>query len=278
MKFKTKNAFKTVIVIFSVILAVLLAVDIFIGNYLVSFALTRPDEKGRSVAPESSTTSEADKITDANIRMLSEKTKAWLETVSPETAEIQSDDGLHLKGDIISTPEENHLWAIVIHGYTAKRIYMYDYACAYAEQGWNVLLPDMRTHGESEGNYIGMGWLDRLDVLKWIDLIRERDEQAQIILHGVSMGGATVMMTSGENLPENVRAIIDDCGYTSVWDIFSDELNYLFHLPEFPFLYTADVISKIRAGYSFQEAYALNQVEHAEVPMMFIHGSADSFV
>ena len=88
------------------------------------------------------------------------------------------------------------------------------------EQGWNVLLPDMRTHGESEGKYIGMGWLDRLDVLKWIDLIRERDEQAQIILHGVSMGGATVMMTSGEALPENVRAVIDDCGYTSVWDIF----------------------------------------------------------
>ena len=86
------------------------------------------------------------------------------------------------------------------------------------------------------------------------------------------------MMTAGEILPDNVRAVVDDCGYTSVWDIFSDELSYLYHLPDFPFLYTTDIISKIRVGYGFKEASALEQIKKTEVPVLFIHGTADSFV
>jgi hypothetical protein len=155
---------------------------------------------------------------------------------------------------------------------------MQNIASFYGENGYNVLTPDMRSHGGSEGTYIGMGWLDRLDVLKWIDYIIELDPEAEIILHGVSMGAATVMMVSGEELPSNVLGIIEDCGYTSVWDIFSDELSYLFSLPDFPFLYTADLIANIRAGYGFKTASALNAVSKSTVPILFIHGSIDTFV
>ena len=155
---------------------------------------------------------------------------------------------------------------------------MYNYISMYAERGYQILMPDLRGCGESEGDYVGMGWLDRKDMLKWIDCICERDSDAEIVLHGVSMGGATVMMTAGEDLPNQVKAVVDDCGYTSVWDIFSDELSYLYHLPDFPFLYTADVISKIRAGYGFKEASALEQIKKAKVPVLFIHGTEDSFV
>ncbi|MBR1527736.1 MAG: alpha/beta hydrolase [Oscillospiraceae bacterium] len=269
---------KKLMIILAVILAVLLITDILIGNYLVSFAIVRKANKGKSVAPESAMTSEADKIKEENIKLLSEQTQIWMESASVKTAEIQSDDGLCLKGDMINSETDSRLWVILVHGYQAQKGYMYDYAYYYAEKNFNILLPDMRSHGESEGSYIGMGWLDRKDLLKWIALILEQDAQAEIILHGVSMGGATVMMTAGETLPENIKAVIDDCGYTSVWDIFSDELNYLFQLPDFPFLYTADKISKLRAGYSFSEASALEQIRKTEVPVMFIHGSADNFV
>ena len=88
----------------------------------------------------------------------------------------------------------------------------------------------------------------------------------------------TVMMTSGEELPENVKAIIDACGYTSVWDEFTDEAKYLFNTSQFPILYTASAISKIRAGYSFQEASAIEQVKKTNIPIFFIHGSEDNFV
>lgn len=86
------------------------------------------------------------------------------------------------------------------------------------------------------------------------------------------------MMTAGESTPDNVKAFVEDCGYTSVWDIFSSELQLRFGLPEFPILYTASGIARLRAGYSFTEASALAQVARCEKPMLFIHGTADDFI
>ena len=155
---------------------------------------------------------------------------------------------------------------------------MEPYAQWYYENGYHVLSPHMRAHGDSEGAYIGMGWLDRKDMLRWIRTIITQDPQAQIVLHGVSMGAATVMMTSGETLPDNVKAIIEDCGYTSVWDIFSSELHVRFGLPDFPIMHVSNLVSSFKAGYSWKDASALGQVKKSRTPMLFIHGDADDFV
>lgn len=93
-----------------------------------------------------------------------------------------------------------------------------------------------------------MGWLDREDILQWIDYITVRDPQAEIVIHGVSMGAATTMMTAGETTPDAVKAFVEDCGYTSVWDVFSSELQLRFGLPEFPILYTASAVAKLPGG------------------------------
>ena len=77
------------------------------------------------------------------------------------------------------------------------------------------------------------------------------------------------MMTAGETTPDAVKAFVEDCGYTSVWDVFSSELQLRFGLPEFPILYTASAVAKLQAGYSFTEASALQQVAHCEKPMLF---------
>ena len=126
--------------------------------------------------------------------------------------------------------------------------------------------------------YVGMGWLDRKDVLQWIDWVLAQDSEAEIVLHGVSMGAATTMMTAGEDTPEQVKVFVEDCGYTSVWDIFSSELKLRFGLPEFPILYTASATARAKAGYGFKEASALQQVQNCEKPMLFIHGTADDFI
>ena len=151
-------------------------------------------------------------------------------------------------------------------------------AKTFDEAGFNVLLPDLRGHGLSEGDYVGMGWLDRKDVLQWIDWVLAQDSEAEIVLHGVSMGAATTMMTAGEDTPEQVKVFVEDCGYTSVWDIFSSELKLRFGLPEFPILYTASATARAKAGYGFKEASALQQVQNCEKPMLFIHGTADDFI
>lgn len=262
----------------AIVLIAFVALDIFAGNYLVTFAISRSTASGIAVAPTPTTSDDTKNTVDRVWKEISELTNNWVVSSAKEVVSISSSDGLNLVGDVFTTDANSHNWVIAIHGYTGKRQQMYSYARYYAEQGYNVLTPDMRSHGDSEGKFIGMGWLDKEDVKLWIDHVLGIDPDAQIILHGVSMGGATVMMTSGEDLPHNVKAIIDDCGYTSVWDEFTDEARYLFNISQFPILYTASAISKIRAGYTFQEASALEQVKNTSIPIFFIHGEEDNFV
>jgi fermentation-respiration switch protein FrsA (DUF1100 family) len=154
------------------------------------------------------------------------------------------------------------------------------FARFYAEVlGFSVLLPDARAHGGSEGRYIGFGWPERLDYLRWIAWLEEKEGRgAGIVLHGVSMGGATVMMASGENLPPSVKAIVEDCGYTSVEEELAWQMGRLYHLPAWPLIPLTSALTKARAGWSFAEASALDQVRKSKTPILFIHGDADQFV
>jgi len=271
---------KTKILIFILVLAaaVLTAGSFGAGNYLVDYALYRTDQAPESAHDGKAPVGETCGNEEANKAQEQALTDAWLETVSIEKTEIVSEDGLTLRALQYTADPSAHHYALVIHGYTSNKEAMQTEARHFSELGYTVITPDNRAHGESDGSYIGMGWLDRKDLLLWIQQIVNQDSQAEIILYGVSMGGAAVMMTAGEQLPDNVKAVIEDCGYTSVYDMFKNQLDYRFGLPEFPFLATADVMTGIRAGYHFKEASALEQLKKASVPMMFIHGSNDTYV
>ena len=204
---------------------------------------------------------------------------SWLLNNSNYTDEyITSSDNLKLHSYQIKNETSSDKWVITVHGYTSEGINMSSYAKKYYDNGYNVLIPDLRAHGLSEGDYIGMGWDDRLDIISWINYILNEDPNAEIILHGVSMGAATVLMTSGEEIPSNVKAIVADCGYTSVWDEFAYQLDDLFSLPEFPILNVSSIVSKIRAGYFLGEASSIDQVKKSKTPILYIHGDQDDFV
>ena len=205
-------------------------------------------------------------------------TAKWLSAAEREQVSITASDYETMKAELITPPEDSHNWVILLHGYSRNRERVYNYARFYAEKGFGLLMPDMRGHGESGGKYVGMGWLDRNDILLWIDMILSRDNDAQIVLHGVSMGAAAAMMTAGEDIPGNVSAVVEDCGYTSVWDIFSDVMWDNAGVPEFPLLHTSSLFSKLLAGYAFEDASALEQIKKTAIPVLFIHGSDDSFV
>lgn len=170
--------------------------------------------------------------------------------------------------------------AVLIHGYEGNSIDMLHIGYLYSRQlGYNILLPDLHAHGQSDGDAIRMGWLDRLDVKRWIDeASRLFGDSIEIVVHGVSMGAATTMMVSGDSLPGSVRCFVEDCGYTSVWDEFKGELKNQFGLPAFPLLHVASWLCDILYGWNFHEASALQQVKHCTLPMLFIHGDADDFV
>ncbi|AEY68000.1 alpha/beta hydrolase [Clostridium sp. BNL1100] len=203
----------------------------------------------------------------------------WLSSQAYETVDIVSYDGLNLKGYYLSAESPSMNTVILSHGYSSKGLWMGLYAKLYNMFGYNVLMPDNRGHGSSEGNYIGFGWMDRNDYLKWIDfVIKKSGPDTKIVLHGVSMGGATVLMTGGENLPSNVKAIVSDCAYTSVKDELSYQMSRMYHLPSFPLLNATSIITKIKAGFTFEEASALKQVKKSKTPTLFIHGGNDEFV
>ena len=125
---------------------------------------------------------------------------------------------------------------------------------------------------------IQMGWKDRKNLIM---CAREAERLFgdTIILHGISMGGATVMMAGGDDeLPQSVRAIVDDCGYTSVWDEYVGEMKKQFSLPAFPILHFTNLINKLCLGWSFTEASALEAVACTRVPMLYIHGDNDTYV
>ncbi|HTI16011.1 MAG TPA: alpha/beta hydrolase [Dictyobacter sp.] len=205
----------------------------------------------------------------------------WVAKQPFEKVEITAYDGLRLCGFYLKAAVPTTKTVILAHGYGGSaKTNMGAFARLYYDDfGFNVLMPDARGHGESEGHYIGMGWHDRLDYVAWIQYLLQRQGQdTQIALHGVSMGGATVLMTSGEDLPAQVRCIISDCAYESVYGIFTHQLRQMYNLPAFPIMPTASMICKVRAGYSFGEASVVRQVSKARTPILFIHGENDTYV
>ncbi|MDB7088526.1 alpha/beta hydrolase [Enterococcus mundtii] len=241
---------------------------VFAGNYFYNYAVV-PSEKDFLEGDTPGTTKTNEESSAQSWFANPENRKEWQQT---------SADGLKLSA-IYLPATDSHKTAIVAHGYMGNAETMANYAKMFHDLGYNVLVPDARGHGKSEGDYIGFGWHERKDYVKWIDQVLETNGQSEeIVLYGISMGAATVMMTSGEPLPTNVKAIIEDCGYSSVNEELAYQLNELFSLPPFPLIQVTSLMTKIRAGYFFGEADAIKQLEKNQLPMLFIHGDADTFV
>ncbi|MDD6812657.1 MAG: alpha/beta hydrolase [Lachnospiraceae bacterium] len=198
---------------------------------------------------------------------------------SHEDMYITSEDGLKLHATWFPC-EGSKKVVICFHGYTSEGLNDYStLALFYRNNGYNLLIVDERAHGQSEGKYIGFGCLDRHDAMLWIrKMIEKLGEDCKILLHGDSMGAATVLMTNGLKLPPQVKAAVSDCAFTSAWDVFTSVLNNMYHLPAFPLMQIANRMIKQKAGYELDECDARKEVAKAEIPILFIHGSADSFV
>ena len=193
---------------------------------------------------------------------------------------IYAPDGVRLHAYYVKAPVPTPQTAIIVHGYTDNAIRMMMIGYMYNKSlGFNILLPDLRYSGLSEGTHLQMGWNDRKDVAQWINTAPTLfGDSLEIVVHGISMGAATTMMLAGDAQPESVKCFIEDCGYTSVWDEFKKELKQQFNLPAFPLLYVSNLICKLRYGWSFKEADALKQVAKCHLPILFIHGENDTYV
>lgn len=201
-----------------------------------------------------------------------EENRQWFLSQPHEDVYIQSEDGLKLHGTYFPGKDPKRA-VICFHGYTSRGLNDYpSLARFYMGCGLGVLTVDERAHGDSEGTYIGFGCLDRLDAKKWMEYMAGRlGEDCELLLQGISMGAATVDMAVGLELPPQVKGAVSDCAFTSV-------LKTTYHMPAFPLMDLSDRMAKKEAGYGLDECNARDEVKKAKIPMLFIHGSKDTFV
>lgn len=204
----------------------------------------------------------------------------WLRSQQTEELSILSCDGLRLFGTLLRAPKETGKTILAVHGYRGSAMRFFAISARfYHEMGYNILFVDDRAHGRSEGDFIGFGWKDRLDIGSWCEyLVKFLGEDVRIALLGISMGGAAVMMAAGEELPEQVRCIMEDCGFLTVWNQFVDVFPKKVLLPKNLTVGLASLYSRCVQGYGFREASAFRQLSKNKRPVLFIHGDADDFV
>jgi hypothetical protein len=249
--------------ILAALIILLICAGYAVGNYFVDFALKRGDDLSPPKA--------CAEIDDPNLKAPPAPnfpSEDWM---------LESFDGLKLYAQKFTPAEETNRWAILVHGYGRDGTFAYDYAEEYLKCGWNVLIPDLRAAGKSEGQFITMGALESRDVYDWVEKIVTENPDAKIIIHGVSMGAATTLLTAARE-PKNLCAVIEDCGFTSAYEMFTAQIEKLFGLPEYPVMPCANIVCKIKTGVKISDAAPLEVVNKIKVPILFIHGDADKLI
>ena len=201
-----------------------------------------------------------------------------MENTPFESVNIRSEEGFRLHGRMY-TFKENAPIVIFFHGYHSSPEWDgFGFFKTCKNNNINILMVDQRVHGKSEGKTITFGIKERNDCRLWIDyVIKHYGKQKSIILAGVSIGASTVLMSALNGLPENVKAIISDCAFTEPSAIIKATIKK-FHLPVKPFYFLIKSGAKIFGHFNLEEASAVNAVKQMKIPVLFIHGKADSVV
>ena len=249
---------------------------VIVGNYFYNFSIKRKT-KHKKISQVAKNADEEHPLSNKG-----DMRTEWIFEVPNKKISIKSNDGLTLWGRLFENPDENgecKKFGILCHGYRDRAVEMCFEAEKFYNKGYSILLPSARGHDDSEGNYIGMGWPERKDIVGWINKLNEMYDEPEIFLYGISMGGATVMYTVGEELPENVKCAIEDCGYSSINRQFSHSLEDMLKLPAAPIMRCANVYTRKRANLNVRKdgetKYTLSQTK---IPMLFIHGTDDRYV
>lgn len=204
----------------------------------------------------------------------------WVDKQNIENIDLVNDRGQVLKGYLLMSDKESKTFAVFAHGYRADHrgdpANFYKY---YYDKGINFFACDHTCSGDSEGDWVGFDYFESQDMFKWLNYLIDRfGEDIKIILHGVSMGGATVCKMA-ENVPEQVKFIVADCPYTSAVDEFTSVANGAGIKKTAPlFIGAINVLNKTLAGYDLKETDVRESVKNSKVPMLFVHGKKDDFV
>lgn len=201
----------------------------------------------------------------------------YIEQLSCEKVSVKSFDGLRLVGYYYNNSSDSTI--ILFHGYRSDG--KFDFSCAvkfYIELGLNVLVVNQRANGESEGKLITFGIKERRDVVSWVNFVNEKYNPKNVFLSGVSMGATSVMMASNLDLPQNVKGIIADCGYTSASEIIKRVASNAFKINATPIMPALNLMCIIFGQFNLYATTTPKALSESDIPIFFLHGKMDDFV
>jgi hypothetical protein len=231
----------------------------------------------QGVLKKATTKSHKDKMGD--LYAFTAENNAWVQEQQPETIDRENERGFVLKGYLLPAAAESKKYVLFAHGYrSSHNSHPANFAKFYHDLGYNFMSVDHTAAGDSEGDFVGFDYFESKDMLDWIDYLIERfGEDIEIILHGISMGAATVCQMS-DKVPPQVRAIVSDCAYTSALEQFSNMAQDAgVKYPE-PFLRLFNAMNKRLAGFDLKDTDVRESIRNTKVPMLFVHGEDDDVV
>lgn len=205
--------------------------------------------------------------------------KQYADGLEKREVSVTARDGTTLKGDFYPAPNARAT-LLYFHGYRGTSADFCFCIRFFHSRGFNVLLPDQRAHGRSGGKYICFGVKERFDCLDWIKFAGETLAQGlPVVLDGISMGCTTVLLATELDLPDQVKAVVADCGFTSAWEQIKHTIKTNMRLPAFPSLYLVSLFARIFAGIRLRGCDTRKAMEkNTTVPVFFATGTRDRVV
>ncbi|HLC75034.1 MAG TPA: alpha/beta hydrolase [Candidatus Nanoarchaeia archaeon] len=189
-----------------------------------------------------------------------------------EQISFLSRDGITLKGQLLKNTE-NKGTIILAHGWNARKESMTKYALFLNDDGYNILLLDFRSYGESSGDYTSFGYAERYDIMGAVDyIIARNDLSSNIGGLGASMGAAALVFAAVET--DQLKFLILDSCYTSIYDTLKNRFEY-FHLPKHSPAAILTLSIGVMTGFNSFESSPAEAIKEVKAPAFIIQGNAD---
>ena len=199
---------------------------------------------------------------------------SWYEPLEKTDYQVTSYDGYVLNVELIRNPVPSDKYILLSHGYTDNRFGSLKYTKMYLDLGFNVIVYDLRGHGENEATFCTYSARERKDLATLIRDCRDRYRPAIFGIHGESLGAATSIACLEEK--PQIDFVVADCGFSDISNVLKGGVKSM-HLPE-GLVSLASVCARLRYGYSYDMMRPIDSLADNEIPILFIHGAEDSFI
>lgn len=196
---------------------------------------------------------------------------------------IQSSFGYKLSGTYIFNPKPTNDTVIIVHGIACNRWESMKYADMYLDMGFNILVYDSRYHGSSGGNSVSLGFFEKTDLDNIVNWVKWVNPKGKIGVHGESLGAVTALLQANlDQTKRNVNFYVVDCPYSDLPELMDMKLSGN-DRPHFEpaarfILFYGNIIALYKSGFSLYAVSPIKAIKNIKTPVMFIHGSNDTFI